>query len=338
MPSGPYRRQFPWRSSIETGLFLGLFPKKWHVGVSRSSLDFHTCYMHYGPYSFNIAEVESRAGKTALPRRSDVADCNGKEKDYESGFHYYGARYYWSELLTGWLSVDPMSDKYPSMSPYAYCAWNPIRFMDPDGQMIDDIYVNTQTEQVSIIRTNDNFDNIIIDGTYTGQKEKGVEANLRKEQGYAVNELQIRYASGVNKDHVSFKTKAVLVDAMNEADAPSIQINSTMRSPRGQAKAMADNVKQLGMASQKKLYGSNGDKVLDLYPDIDAMTQKINELGPSNVSHHCGGPSILNVIDISPRMKNGDQFYECLKRNPKVSKSFGPSSSDPAYHIEIPQK
>ena len=58
---------------------------------------------------------------------------NGKEKDYESGFHYYGARYYWSEVLTGWLSVDPMADKYPSISPYAYCAWNPVIAIDPDG-------------------------------------------------------------------------------------------------------------------------------------------------------------------------------------------------------------
>ncbi len=57
----------------------------------------------------------------------------GKEKDYESGFHYYGARYYWSETLTGWLSVDPMADKYPGVSPYAYCAWNPVRLVDPDG-------------------------------------------------------------------------------------------------------------------------------------------------------------------------------------------------------------
>ena len=62
------------------------------------------------------------------------SDCNGKEKDYESGFHYYGARYYWSELLTGWLSVDPMVDKYPSISPYNYCIWNPIRLIDPDGK------------------------------------------------------------------------------------------------------------------------------------------------------------------------------------------------------------
>ena len=63
-----------------------------------------------------------------------LCSFNGKEKDPESGFHYYGARYYWSELLTGWLSVDPMADKYPGISPYAYCAWNPVKLVDPDGR------------------------------------------------------------------------------------------------------------------------------------------------------------------------------------------------------------
>lgn len=61
---------------------------------------------------------------------------NGKEKDYESGFHYYGARYYWSEVLTSFLSVDRYADKYPSISPYAYCAWNPIRLTDPSGDTL----------------------------------------------------------------------------------------------------------------------------------------------------------------------------------------------------------
>ena len=61
------------------------------------------------------------------------SDFNGKEKDYESGFLYYGARYYWSEVLTGWQSVDPMADKYPDISPYAYCVWNPVKLVDPDG-------------------------------------------------------------------------------------------------------------------------------------------------------------------------------------------------------------
>ncbi|MGP1515960.1 MAG: RHS repeat domain-containing protein, partial [Bacteroidales bacterium] len=58
---------------------------------------------------------------------------NGKEKDSESDFHYYGARYYASELST-WLSTDPMSDKYPSLTPYNYCVWNPVILVDPDGK------------------------------------------------------------------------------------------------------------------------------------------------------------------------------------------------------------
>ena len=58
----------------------------------------------------------------------------GKEKDQETGYGYFGARYMDHELMTMWLSVDPMSDKYPSISPYAYCAWNPIKLVDPDGR------------------------------------------------------------------------------------------------------------------------------------------------------------------------------------------------------------
>ncbi len=36
--------------------------------------------------------------------------------------------------MTMWLSVDPLADKYPSLSPYAYCAWNPVKLVDPDGK------------------------------------------------------------------------------------------------------------------------------------------------------------------------------------------------------------
>ena len=57
----------------------------------------------------------------------------GKEKDEETGYGYFGARYMDHELMTMWLSVDPMSDKYPGLSPYAYCVWNPVKLVDPDG-------------------------------------------------------------------------------------------------------------------------------------------------------------------------------------------------------------
>ncbi len=33
-----------------------------------------------------------------------------------------------------WLSPDPLMDKYPYISPYAYCNWNPVNRIDPDGR------------------------------------------------------------------------------------------------------------------------------------------------------------------------------------------------------------
>ena len=63
---------------------------------------------------------------------------SAKERDPETGLSYFGARYYSSDLSI-WLSVDPMSAKYPSLSPYVYCANNPVKLVDPNGE---DWYVN----------------------------------------------------------------------------------------------------------------------------------------------------------------------------------------------------
>ena len=58
---------------------------------------------------------------------------SGKEKDDETGYSYFGARYYDSDLSV-WLSVDPLADKYPSMSSFMYVAGNPVMLVDPDGR------------------------------------------------------------------------------------------------------------------------------------------------------------------------------------------------------------
>ena len=68
---------------------------------------------------------------------SEQFTFTGKEKDSETSYYYFGARYYDCDLSGLFLSVDPMADKYPSISPYAYCAWNPVKLVDPDGR---DIY------------------------------------------------------------------------------------------------------------------------------------------------------------------------------------------------------
>ena len=68
-----------------------------------------------------------------IPSGNAIANSQGL-LHAETGFSYFGARYYDSDILTGWLSVDPMADKYPGLSPYAYCAWNPVKLVDPDGE------------------------------------------------------------------------------------------------------------------------------------------------------------------------------------------------------------
>ena len=58
---------------------------------------------------------------------------SAKEKNSETGLSYFGSRYYSSDLSI-WLSVDPQSDKYASLSPYVYCADNPVKLVDPNGE------------------------------------------------------------------------------------------------------------------------------------------------------------------------------------------------------------
>ena len=62
----------------------------------------------------------------------------------ETGYTYFGARYYDSELSV-WLSVDPLASKYPSMSAFMYVAGNPVMLVDPDGREFD--LSNLTTEQ-----------------------------------------------------------------------------------------------------------------------------------------------------------------------------------------------
>jgi RHS repeat-associated protein len=58
---------------------------------------------------------------------------NAKELDEESGMYYYSARYYAPPVFT---SRDPLFEKYPTLSPYAYCGNNPVNAIDPTGKEI----------------------------------------------------------------------------------------------------------------------------------------------------------------------------------------------------------
>ena len=86
-----------------------------------------------------------------------------KEPDNETSNTYFGARYYDSEL-SGWLSVDPMSDKYPSLSPYCYSADNPVVLVDPNGEN----FTNFVDEDGNLIKHIDDGSNAVFRQTGSG--------------------------------------------------------------------------------------------------------------------------------------------------------------------------
>lgn len=66
---------------------------------------------------------------------------NGKELESFGGLGWYdyGARYY-DPAIGRWTSVDPLAEKYASVSPYVYALNTPINAYDPDGRLV--IFVN----------------------------------------------------------------------------------------------------------------------------------------------------------------------------------------------------
>ena len=60
-----------------------------------------------------------------------------KELSMEHGLNLYDFHARTYDPATGrFLSIDPMAEKYYNISPYAYCANNPMRYIDPTGKDI----------------------------------------------------------------------------------------------------------------------------------------------------------------------------------------------------------
>ena len=97
-----------------------------HLGSTRSLVDDEgavTAAYDYWPY-----------GKVLATNGTDTTHFRftGHERDAESGLDYMLARSYAYDVGR-FLRPDPMQDEYPGISPYAYAANNPLKYVDPDG-------------------------------------------------------------------------------------------------------------------------------------------------------------------------------------------------------------
>ena len=84
----------------------------------------------------------------------------------------YGARNY-EPILSRFTTPDPLAEKYYSISPYAYCAGNPVMYTDPTGMA----YTKYEDEEGNeLLNTNDSSKAVVV---VEKDHEKGFEAAVR---------------------------------------------------------------------------------------------------------------------------------------------------------------
>jgi hypothetical protein len=147
---------------------------------------------------------------------------------------------------------------------------------------------------------------------------------------------------------ISDNAVRVLKTILRDAGLTSATVTSGRRSSQDQARIMYELIERNGVSYAKNLYGSNGDKVIDVYvagkgagkssTEIKlAMESKIKQLGCHNVSHHCSDE--YDVFDVGPSsIADPAAFRRALDaavRNRAIEMYLSPPQ-DPAFHVEIP--
>lgn len=214
-----------------------------HLGSSSliTNLDGEVVqHIEYVP--FGEVFIEERNNKWNTPYL-----FNAKELDEETGLYYYGARYY-DPRVSIWLSADPMQEKYPNISTYAYTFLNPVKFIDPDGK-----------DGIATFSINDNGDvsveinvNIYIYGSGASSSQANqMQSNIMNDwdKGWTYKDKNGKEYS------VSFNVKVALYDTKDPKKGPGFFSNKNNPFNR-------DNFIEVGATSTdvQRSYVTGGDE------------------------------------------------------------------------------
>jgi RHS repeat-associated protein len=113
--------------------FARFYYLKDHLGTIKMTVDGSCNVVAYDDFYPFGQQMEGRSSASSADARYKYTE---KERDSETGYDYFGARYY-DARIGRWLSVDPLAEKYPFLTPFDYVANNPIRFVDSHGDSIN---------------------------------------------------------------------------------------------------------------------------------------------------------------------------------------------------------
>ena len=167
----------------------------------------------------------------------------------------YGARLY-DPLVGQFTSMDPLCEKYYSVSPYAYCAGNPVNRIDVDGDSIR-VYTETTSFGHSWLSVGEGNDMVVYtygryNGTYKGANDKYFFNSLANGDG-----CLLRLHGKEAEDYFSIKAKnnykVFTIKDIDDKDVSSIIDNIFFSSNR--------SIKN----SSEPYINSNNSRIIDDY-------------------------------------------------------------------------
>ena len=134
----------------------------------------------------------------------------GEEQEKSSGLYDFEARLD-NTLLGRLTTMDPMAEKYNDVSPYAYCAGNPVDLVDPDGRSTNVRYDpdikkykvvggDAEDNDLSIYVVNDNMERLYkLGNSLTPYSFYNTDKKDGKEIGWMIGaEIDINDISGIS--------------------------------------------------------------------------------------------------------------------------------------------
>ncbi|HRD52986.1 MAG TPA: RHS repeat-associated core domain-containing protein [Flavobacteriales bacterium] len=172
----------------------------------------------------NYSSDAYRFGFGGMPKDDEVHGATGTSYDF-------GARLY-DPRVGRWLSLDPLAEKFPSISPYAYVGNMPIWAKDPDGR--DIVVLSAQNNvaglgHAAVLIGNDETGWRLYskNGTYgssgaSGKSNKNPESGIyfKSLREFADSESNLNYVTGEDTYTSAFRiTTSAEIDAKMEAAA-----------------------------------------------------------------------------------------------------------------------
>ena len=229
---------------------------------------------------------------------------SGKERDTETGFDYFGARYYVSELGI-WLSVDPMAEERSWITPYNYSQNNPVGRSDKSG-MLDDEYQFDKLGNFVNRVSNDKIDKL----TIIGDKKNVSSIDFK------VGTFEGKINTVVNGDTffegLSGKTSESVFNFMSDNSSAEWGYMETINEDRSSSFLVGTGHNDLGETAvfPKAMSATEGSVI-----KYDHSHPNYNFFSNEN----CGYPSNSKTSLRGERYSDVDAWEMLKKRNPNIS-------------------